>query len=504
MDELKNTQAQIYSIEPYISEKKKSKVAPNKENKTSYQPCVLVVEDCSLYQDALKMHLEGEGMTVIQAHTGDEGLLRLKEYKYAVCAVILDYQIPGINGQRLIKAMLEIQPEQGIILHSGRDDKDTIKETLIAGASDYIEKSDGVEKLTAAIRRLEKSFIENRKVAAINENKSSKEALKLKELGISGNSEWTKGLISKLKKLSKSNADILLVGETGTGKEVIAKAISKLSKKSLFPVNLSAISESSSASARVSLFGSVKGAFTGAENSKGVFEKASMSGSGTVFLDELCAYSEEIQRSLLRIIEERKVNKIGSSTETELNFRVIGTAKPNIKERIETKDFLPDLYYRINTLTLSIPPLRERPKDIQDLAISFLKKANKKNSKDMKFSESLLKHFETLKWPGNIRQLKNVIERINVLSEEELVTIYNLPPSVEKELYSLSATVTPSKEVLQTKKIILHKDLKKRNKQSIRENIYNALVSSESTRAAAKKLGTTEGYLRKVKKELAL
>ncbi len=381
------------------------------------KPCykVFIVEDNELYARVLKKKLENKGYEVSVYHTGHDCLDHL-DMKPAI--VTLDYRLPDIHGDEMLAAILKADPAIHVIVISAQEEIDTAVKLLKAGAYDYISKGpETLEKLTHAIRNIHSSDLLRL------ENEVLKSAIKDKynfQNLIKGKSRGIEDVFELMERAVQTNISVSVRGETGTGKELVAKGIHYNSKRKTQPfiaVNVSAIPEGLIES---ELFGHEKGAFTGADFKKaGKFEQAN---GGTLFLDEIADLDMNLQAKLLRVIQEREVTRLGGNKIIPLNVRIITATHKNLQELVGDKKFRKDLYYRLLGLPIVLPPLRERGNDIILLAKYFADDFCKENGMNPKsISPGARNSLLSYPFPGNIRELKAIIELGCVLSSGSII-----------------------------------------------------------------------------------
>ena len=344
----------------------------------------------------------------------------LKNVKFHL--VITDLKMKNISGIEIVKTTLKYNPESVVIVVSGYGTIEAGVEAVKNGAFDFIEKPFTSKKLFECIdRALKKS----------SEKIVKDELLKDKyELGgiIYKSGKMTE-LIESVRKVAENNMNVLITGESGTGKELIARAIHKLSKSTLdpfVPVNCGALPEHLFES---ELFGHEKGAFTGAIKTKpGLLEFAN---NGTFFFDEIGDMTQTLQVKLLRMLEEKKIRRVGGQKEIDIDVRIIAATNQNLEEAVAEKRFRQDLFYRLNTFSLEVPPLRERTEDIMPLVCSFMKELCEKNSKVVRnFSPDAEEALLNYQWPGNVRELKNVIGRSYFLCTTDTIQLSDFPSNI--------------------------------------------------------------------------
>jgi len=348
--------------------------------------------------------------------------------------VITDLKMKNVSGIDIVKSALKNNPTCIVIVVSGYGTIEASVEAVRSGAFDFIEKPFTSKKLFECIDRALKKTSEE-----IYDNANEVRTYEVE--GIIFRSKKMTELIENVKKVAENNMNVLITGESGTGKELIARAIHKLSKSTLdpfVPVNCAALPEHLFES---ELFGHEKGAFTGAVKTKpGLLEFAN---NGTFFFDEIGDMPQTLQIKLLRMLEEKKVRRVGGQKEIEIDVRIIAATNQNLETAVAEKRFRQDLYYRLNTFSLEVPPLRERKEDILPLAYSFMKELCQKNSKVVRnFSPEAEEAIINYQWPGNVRELKNVTGRSYFLCAGDIVQLSDLPANI------VNKSVTFDKNVL--------------------------------------------------------
>lgn len=390
---------------------------------------ILIADDDTSVVAALQMLLKSQGFEVVSVTTPDALLEQAKKQQFSVALIDLNYQndtTSGQEGMHLIAELKQIDDKLPIVVMTGYSSVDIAVEAMKAGAADFVQKPWSNERLLHTLRtqiQLHSASVIGSKLAS--ENHLLKDQLSLAKHAIVAESESMQALLLQLKKLAKSDMSILLTGENGTGKSMFAEYVHQYSMRqtqAFIAVNMGAISESLFES---EMFGHMKGAFTDAKEARiGRFELAQ---GGTIFLDEIANIGINQQAKLLRVLEERQFERVGSSKTQHLDLRIISATNANIDEMITANEFRQDLYYRLNTITLHIPALRERKADILPLAKQFLAQhAHKYRVPVGKFSpqaESCLADYE---WPGNIRELSHIIERALFLCSGDCIEVKDL------------------------------------------------------------------------------
>jgi len=373
---------------------------------------ILVVDDEKSQREILEMILGGEGYDVTTAASGEAALKFAKDRRFDLA--LTDLKMTGMDGIELLQQLLAYDSSIIVILLTAHGSIESAKEALRRGAFDYLEKpydkSALLETIDRALVRLD--------------------AIDSEIISASPKMETVKKMILKV---ARSNSTVLVRGESGTGKELIARAVHNQSPRSaeMFQaVNCAAINENLLES---ELFGHEKGSFTGAHaEKKGLFEIADR---GTLFLDEIAELDVGIQAKLLRALQERKIRRVGGTHEISVDVRVIAATNRDLRAMVSDGRFRDDLYYRINVLSIDVPPLRERREDIPVLIEYFLKKHTKNTARLVRgLTPETKKLMNEYSWPGNVRQLESAIERAILLSEGDLITQEDLPTEVRQEV----------------------------------------------------------------------
>jgi len=384
---------------------------------------ILIVDDESEIRESLQTLLELEGYRVDAAESGEDGLARIAGQPFDL--VLLDLALPGKNGMEVLAEIHERDPQLAVIMITAYGTVENAVNAMQAGAVNFIQKPWENEKLLADVR----AAVARRR--AEEENIQLKRALKQRYnfQNIVGKSEPMLRILDLVGQVAPSRSTILIQGESGTGKELIAKAIhmnSPRKDRPFVPVNAGSMPADLLES---TLFGHVKGAFTSAVASKkGLFEVAD---HGTLFLDEIGTMSLETQAKILRVLQDRKFMHLGGVHEIQVDVRVIAATNVDLKKLVQEGRFREDLYYRLNVITIELPPLRNRREDIPLLVQHFLQKFCAENGQEQKqVSPEALRPLLDYDWPGNVRELENVVERAVVLSSEAAIGADLLPPSL--------------------------------------------------------------------------
>ena len=364
---------------------------------------VLIADDEKGYREVLRVIFEDQGHTVSTATNGRGALELLKKNPCDV--VVSDVRMPDMDGIEFLRAARQFYPEIGIVMMTAFGTIDTAREAFKLGADDFIQKPFNNEELKLIVQRAL-----DRK-ALIDENRALKQAQR--KLGstanIVGSSDAIQKLHEQIEAVASEEATILITGESGSGKELVARAIhdrSKRAERPFLPVNCGAMTETLLES---ELFGFVKGAFTGAMQARpGMFESAH---TGSIFLDEIGDMSPAMQVKVLRVLQERKVRRIGAAAETNVDTRVIAATNRDLGPLVADGKFREDLFYRISVIPIHVPSLRERRGDIPELAMHFIDRFSRRSGKSIGITDEAMRTLEARNWSGNVRELENTIER---------------------------------------------------------------------------------------------
>ncbi len=379
---------------------------------------ILIAEDEKGMRDVLEIFLQEEGFHIFSAKDGREAIEMLEKDIFDV--VITDVKMPHADGFEVLKRTKELSPSTVVIMITAFGTTESAIEAIKLGAYDYIEKPFKIEEIRVVIKRaLERRKLTSR-LSFLSERLPKHEEL----CNILYKSEKMKTLMETLPRIAGSNSNVLITGESGVGKELIAQALHRLSPratKEFVAINCAAFPEGLLES---ELFGHMKGAFTDAHyNKQGLFEIAD---GGTVFLDEVGDMPLSLQAKLLRVIENGTFRRVGGVTDIKVDVRIISATNKDLKKEIEAGRFREDLYYRLNVIPVHIPPLRERRDDIPILAEHFIRKY----APNKRLTDEALEVLKNYSWKGNVRELENVIERICLLTGSEEITIKDLPPEI--------------------------------------------------------------------------
>ena len=378
---------------------------------------ILVVDDSPDTLEVLKRNLEAEGYTVFAAPGAIEAIRIIESSP--VDLVITDLKMPKVNGLSLVRHIQENYKNTGVMMITGYPSIEGAVEAVKSGAEEYLSKPFTDEELSSAVKRsLDKLFLRRR-----SETQSSRPASRQ---GLIGESGAMRKIWLAIEKASQSHATVLITGESGTGKELVARAIHYNSARSsapFVPINCGGIPENLLES---ELFGFVKGTFTGAtETRAGFFQTAE---GGTIFLDEASETSLSMQVKLLRVLQDKEVFLVGARHSQKVDVRIIAATNKDLLSLVKKDEFREDLFYRLNVITIDIPPLREREEDILLMVQNFSERFAREFGKpEPRFSEKVLVVLKNYDWPGNVRELENIIQRLVVMTEGDTIDVPDLP-----------------------------------------------------------------------------
>lgn len=444
---------------------------------------ILIIDDEKSQREILSGFLSKKGYDVYSAESGSQGLKIVKDKTIDI--ILSDFKMPEMTGIEILEQVSLINPEISFVIITAYGTVENAVRAMQLGAVDYISKPVNLDELEILLDRI----VENKNL--ISENQLLREQLQEKNRisSIISQSSKMEEVINLASRAAKSRATILINGENGTGKEVLARAIHYISSrkdKPFIAINIPALSENLLES---ELFGHEKGSFTGAEKmKKGRFELAD---GGTLFLDEIGDMSVSTQIKILRVLQEHQFERVGGTESIEVDVRIISATNQNLEKKIKEGTFREDLYYRLNVVTIKIPPLRERKDDIPPLIEYFTELYCKENDREkLEISKEAYDMLMKYNFPGNVRELENIIERAVVLTRDDLITQGDLPLHVRGFKEEMSRPVL-GKGTLPEQVEAIEKEL-----------IYDALQESGGNQTkAGKLLGLTERNLRyKLKK----
>ena len=429
---------------------------------------ILILDDEKMQRDLLQGFLEKQGYRVLTAADGSSGLSLFMEHPVEL--VLLDHRMPDMNGDEVLARMKEINPGVRTIMITAFAAVDMAVRVMQLGADDFLEKPVDLEELLTRIRAIEDELLVAGDVEAVEQS------LQMEPLPVRlvGRSQAIQNVLSIVRRAAPAPWTVLVRGETGTGKELVARLIHMLSPrkdKPFIELNCAAVPENLFES---ELFGHEKGAFTGAAaRRRGVFELAD---GGTLFLDEIGELPPAMQAKLLRALQENTISRVGSEKPISVDVRIVAATNRDLKAMVDQHTFREDLYFRLNVIEVEIPPLRQRKEDLPELIDFFLKKFNSR----ARFDSPAMSQLSKYNFPGNIRELKHIIQRTITLARSEVISLRDLPPEIRNYRGNSSSG-----------------NLTRRLAEIERQMLLDALESHDwiQTRAA-KSLGISERVLR--------
>ena len=386
---------------------------------------ILIIDDEKNIREGLQMALEDEGYEVLTAEDGTAGLQ--KALSEVVDLVITDLRMPGVGGQEILRRVTSETPGVPVIVLTGHGTVETAVEAMRMGAYDFLTKPLDLDRLSLLVKRA----LQNRELVLqhreLVEQMQSDKAFE----HIIGKSAAMEHVFEMIRKVAPSRASVLITGESGAGKELIANAIHNLSprkNKSYIKVHCAALAESLLES---ELFGHEKGAYTGALTQKrGRFELAD---GGTIFLDEIGEINQNLQIKILRVLQEKQFERVGGEKPITVDTRLITATNRDLEKEVADGTFRSDLYYRLNVVHIRVPPLRERKEDLPLLIAAFIKEFTEENAKTISGIEPKARAaLYAYDWPGNIRQLRNCLESAVVMSSDEIIRLSDLPDPIRE------------------------------------------------------------------------
>jgi DNA-binding NtrC family response regulator len=424
---------------------------------------ILVVDDEAQLREGIVSYLNQEGYEIQQASTGEDALTLLKETPFDI--LITDMKLPGVDGNTVLQEALSIYPDLIGIIITGYGTIESAVQAMKNGAYDYIAKPFQLMEVSLLVRQA----LERRRLKLENAYLKTQLKEKYRFENIIGNSKPMQEIFQLVETIATTNSTVLITGETGTGKELIARAIhfnSLRKDQKIVSINCGAIPETLLES---ELFGHVKGAFTGAHQTRiGRFEQAH---KGTIFLDEIATMSPALQVKLLRVLQEREFERVGGMETIKVDVRIIAATSANLKEMVERNEFRSDLYYRLNVIPIHLSALRDRREDIPLLTKHFAKKYCQSSTMEIKtVAQEAMKMLMNYSWPGNIRQLENAIERaVALVGPRNVILPSDLPAEVQKtsanlflsEIYIPDEGVNFNTEVSNVEKELIMQSLRK-------------------------------------------
>lgn len=413
---------------------------------------ILIIDDEKNICEGLAANFELEEYNVKTAASGEEGLKLIE--RGDIDLVITDLRMNGISGEEVLRKVTAETPGIPVIILTGHGSIDSAVDAMRHGAYDFLTKPLNLDQLDMIVKRA----LESREMSL--QHQQLKKEIEGENVlsGMIGKSQAMLKIMETIKKAASSKANVLITGESGVGKEVVARAIHELSprkNKTMINVHCAALSETLLES---ELFGHEKGAFTGADHlQKGRFELAHGS---TIFLDEIGEINQNVQIKILRVLAERKFERVGGEQTIDVDVRVIAATNRNLEEEIKKGNFREDLYFRLNVIHIHVPPLRERKDDLPLLMASFLEEFNRENSRSIKGVDSRAKSaMFKYDWPGNIRELRNCMESAVVMCSGDEIGLDDLPPSISRSAGTESIVIPLGITLDEADKVIVQQNL---------------------------------------------
>jgi two-component system nitrogen regulation response regulator NtrX len=397
------------------------------------KPRILVIDDEAAIRDSLRMILEYEGYGFVGAASGQEGLAQVQRERPGL--VLLDIKMPGMDGMEVLRKLRAVDDTLPVVMISGHGTTSTAVEAIKSGALDFLDKPLGSERVIVTLQNVLKQH------ELRQENRELKLAMESK-YEIVGHSAALKGVLEAVRLAAPTNATVLLLGESGVGKELVARTIHRNNPRAgqrFIQVNCAAIPEELIES---ELFGHEKGSFTGAtEKQIGKFEQADR---GTIFLDEVADMSAKTQAKVLRVLQEQEVERLGSARTIKVDVRVIAATNRSLEDMIQRGEFREDLYFRLNVIPIVVPPLRERREDIPLLVQHFARRLSEEhNMRPKRFDARAIEALQRYRWRGNIRELRNTVERVMIMTVGDVVRVEDLPRDVRGDAATRPADSEP-------------------------------------------------------------
>ncbi|MEN7548548.1 sigma-54 dependent transcriptional regulator [Rapidithrix thailandica] len=448
---------------------------------------ILIIDDDPTFRLMLKTFLSKKNYNITDVSSAKDCVKLLQSERYDL--ILTDFRLPDLDGLELLQKIKSISPGTPVIIMTGYGEIRMAVKSMKYGAFDYVTKPINPDEILLIINNaLQKKIIEKEEKPVSNSSRpapgtgSSPQKTNLKDREfVKGSSSSASQILKYIDLVSPTNMSVIVQGESGTGKEYVSRMIHQNSKRADAPfiaIDCGALSKDLAGS---ELFGHIKGSFTGALGDKtGQFEAAN---GGTLFLDEIGNLSYDIQVKLLRAIQERRIRKLGSNKDIEVDVRIIAATNEDLLLAVQNGDFREDLYHRINEFKIEVPPLRERKEDIEIFAQHFLDEANAELEKDITgFDQDVLDVLYTYSWPGNLREFKNVVKRAVLLCQEEIITMPCIPQEVTSEdrndLLTVEKGNIPSDSV----------DLKAIQEKNERELIINTLKKTSYNKSKTARL----------------
>ncbi len=450
----------------------------------------LVVDDDQIFREATCLLIEEEGHFATSASTGDLALERVREDKFD--AVLLDLHLGRQNGLMLLPMLLKVKPNLPVVMFSAQGTVKTAVQALHHGAVDFLEKPFTRDQFHAVLARLRRISEMGRKIERLEEQVKEVQSQSPEPL-IDFETPVMRAVMDVLLRAAKSSASVLILGESGTGKSVAAKALhaqSHLNEKPFVTVSCPALSKELLES---QLFGHVRGSFTGAMRDH--WGKVKAAEGGTLFLDEIGDLPIEIQPKLLRLLQEKEYERVGETVTRRSDVRIVAATNRDLKKRVAEGAFREDLYYRLNVITVEMPPLRARPRDVLRFAEHYVQHCSVQFGRKVDgFTDEAAESIRRYTWPGNLRELRNTIERAVILAPEKRIGLSDLPVEIRQ---NLAGPGVPTDQPLQTGAMVTLQALEE-------QHIQRVLEVTTSMNEAAEILGIDQATLYRKRKKMGI
>lgn len=439
---------------------------------------ILLVDDDQENLFANKSLLSGVGYDVLTAESGAEAIKNIRRAKKDFALILMDYHMPGMKGSEVVQEIKKFKPYQQILAFSMDDSSRVVRENFLAGVNDFIDKNADNEVLLTTIQNYCAKYEQLYRTIDSDEIPFDEQTQFIRETGMVGCSSSLYDLCKNIRKVAPTNATVMILGESGSGKELVAKALHEFSgrpKGRFVAVNIAAEPPHLLDS---SLFGHRKGAFTGAtENQLGKFDLAD---KGTLFLDEIGDMPLDMQVKLLRVLQEKQITPVGATSPKSIDVRIVTATHKDLKKMVTEGTFREDLYYRLFNITLNTTPLRDRSEDIEPLVAHFSNQVCTENKLDRSFQRTCLPVFKNYHWPGNVRQLRSMVERHFLFADTKDIKKEDLDPCLFNPIKMKPTTLKELDEQLE--------ELKK-------QHIKEVLKSTPKKAEAARRLDIEQNLL---------
>ncbi len=410
---------------------------PKAEPETAPGPRILVIDDERVIGLSCQRALRPEGHEVEYYEDPQAGLRVALSGDFDI--VLVDLVMPGIGGLEVLKQVKAAGVASEVVIITGHSTVESAVEAMRQGAADYLSKPFSPNQLKMVVEKVRE------RSALIRENAALRRELEVHQgfEGIIGESPAMGRVFSLIKRVAPTDGTVLVSGESGTGKEMVVRAIHRLSRRKDHPFLACDCTALAPTLLESELFGHLKGSFSGAIATKqGLFEVAH---KGTLFLDEVSNLSMETQGKLLRVLETKRVKKVGDTGDREVDIRLVAATNRDLAEMVAEGDFREDLYYRLNVVPIYLPPLRQRQGDVPKLAMAFLERVCQKNQVDLRgFTPEAMAQMESYHWPGNVRELRNIVERVAILCDSDRIELRHLPPEIRRAPSRSTVTQIPA------------------------------------------------------------